>query len=54
MLATVRDDVVVIGATAVQVALAGREAAVTPTRDIDAGTRTEAVGRSGAWQVARL
>ena len=50
VLAPVRDDVVVIGATAVQIALAGREAAVTPTRDIDAGTRTEAVDRI----VARL
>ena len=45
VLASVRDDVVVIGATAVQVALAGRDVVVTPTRDIDAGTRTEVVDR---------
>jgi hypothetical protein len=41
----VRDDVVVIGASAVRVALDGRDAVITPTRDVDAGTQTEAVER---------
>jgi hypothetical protein len=50
VLGPVRDDVVVIGASAVRVALDGRDASVTPTRDIDAGTQTEAVERI----VARL
>lgn len=45
VLAPVRDDIVVIGASAVRVALDGQEVALTPTRDIDAGTRTEAVER---------
>lgn len=33
VLAPVRDDVVVIGAIAVQIALDGHSAALTPTRD---------------------
>lgn len=41
----IRDDVVVIGAVAVQVALDGREVLLTPTRDIDAGVATEAAER---------
>lgn len=45
VLAPVRDDVVVIGASAVRVALDGRDVAVTPTRDVDAGTRIEVVER---------
>ena len=44
-LASVRDDVVVIGASAVRVALHGRDVSVSPTRDVDAGTPTEAVER---------
>jgi hypothetical protein len=34
VLAPVRDDIVVIGAVAVQVALDGYDAALTPTRDV--------------------
>lgn len=45
VLGPVRDDVVVIGASAVRIALAGYDAPLTPTRDVDAGTRTEAVER---------
>lgn len=44
-LAPVRDDVVVIGASAVHVALHGRDVPLSPTRDVDAGTRTEDVDR---------
>ncbi|MDP2713157.1 MAG: hypothetical protein Q8O56_18250 [Solirubrobacteraceae bacterium] len=44
-LAAVRDDIVVIGASAVRVALHGRDVALSPTRDVDAGTRTEDVDR---------
>jgi hypothetical protein len=45
VLAPLRDDVVVIGALAVQVALAGHDVALTPTRDVDAGVATDAVER---------
>lgn len=45
VLARVRDDVVVIGASAVRVALDGHDVAITPTRDIDAGTSVAAVDR---------
>lgn len=45
VLEAVRDDLVVIGAVAVQVALAGHEVAVTPTRDVDAGVANDAVER---------
>lgn len=41
----IRDDVVVIGAVAVQVALDGHEVVLTPTRDVDAGIATEAAER---------
>jgi len=44
-LAPVRDDVVVIGASAVRVALHGRDVPVSPTSDVDAGTTVEAVDR---------
>ena len=37
VLESIRDDVVVIGALAVQVALDGQAVALAPTRDIDAG-----------------
>lgn len=43
VLARVRDDVVVIGASAVRVALDGHDVAITPTRDVDAGTSVAAV-----------
>lgn len=43
VLARVRDDVVVIGASAVRVALDGHDAVITPTRDVDAGTSVAAV-----------
>ena len=43
VLADVRDDVVVIGAVAVQAHLADCEVALTPTRDVDAGIATDAV-----------
>lgn len=45
ILEPIRDEVVVIGALAVQIALDGRDVALTPTRDIDAGVATEAVDR---------
>ena len=45
ILEPIRDEVVVIGALAVQIALDGRDVALTPTRDIDAGVSTEAVDR---------
>lgn len=41
VLEAVRDYVVVIGATAVQVALDGEQVALTPTRDVDAGIAGE-------------
>jgi hypothetical protein len=41
----IRDDVVVIGAVAVQVALDGQVVALTPTRDVDAGVATDAAER---------
>jgi hypothetical protein len=41
----IRDDVVVIGAVAVQVALDGHEVVLTPTRDVDAGVATDAAER---------
>ena len=44
-LAPVRDDVVVIGASAIRVALHGREVPVSPTSDVDAGTTVEAAER---------
>lgn len=37
ILETVKDDLVVVGALAVQIALDGHEAALTPTLDVDAG-----------------
>jgi hypothetical protein len=43
LLAPVRDDVVIIGAVAVQIALDGHPAALTPTRDVDVAVQTEAV-----------
>jgi hypothetical protein len=49
----IRDDVVVIGAVAVQVALDGHEVALTPTRDVDAGVATDAVERVVAHLEAR-
>ena len=45
VLEPVRDDVVIVGAVAVQVALDGHDIALTPTRDIDAGVKTAAVHR---------
>jgi hypothetical protein len=45
VLEPVRDDVVIIGAVAVQVALDGHDVALTPTRDIDAGVKTAVVQR---------
>ncbi len=44
-LAPVRDDVVVIGASAIRVALHGREVPVSPTSDVDVGTTVEAAER---------
>jgi hypothetical protein len=41
----VREEVVVIGAVAVQVVLDGQDAILTPTRDLDAGVATDAVQR---------
>lgn len=41
----IRDEVVVIGALAVQIALDGHDVALTPTRDVDAGVETAAVER---------
>jgi len=43
VLAPVKDQVIVIGALAVQIALDASGASVTPTRDVDAGLRTEDV-----------
>lgn len=43
VLAPIRENVVVIGALAVQVALDGHGVNLTPTRDVDAGVRTDAV-----------
>jgi hypothetical protein len=55
VLAPVREDIVVIGAIAVQIALEGQEAALTPTRDVDGAVKTEAVDRVVAQlQAARL
>jgi len=45
ILEPIRDEIVVIGALAVQVALDGRDVALTPTADVDAGVETEAVDR---------
>jgi hypothetical protein len=53
VLAGVRDDVVVIGAVAVQAHLADREVALTPTRDVDAGIATDAADRVVAHLEAR-
>ncbi|MTD47293.1 hypothetical protein GKE82_24110 [Conexibacter sp. W3-3-2] len=44
-LAPVRNDIVVVGASAIRVALHGREVPVSPTRDVDAGTSIEAAER---------
>lgn len=41
----IREEIVVIGAVAVQVALDGENAMLTPTRDLDAGVATDAVPR---------
>jgi hypothetical protein len=41
----IRGDVVVIGAIAVQVALADSDVVLTPTRDVDAGVATDAAER---------
>lgn len=40
-----RDHLTVIGALAVQIALDGHDIALTPTRDVDAGTDSEQVAR---------
>jgi hypothetical protein len=45
ILEPIREEVVVIGALAVQIALDGRDVALAPTGDIDAGVATEAVDR---------
>lgn len=45
ILEPIQDDVVVIGALAVQIALDGHDVALTPTRDVDAGVATDAVDR---------
>lgn len=45
VLEPIRDDVVVIGALAVQIALDGHDVALAVTRDVDAGVATDAVGR---------
>ena len=45
VLEPVREDVVVIGALAVQIALDGHDVALTPTRDVDAGIPIEKVER---------
>lgn len=45
VLAPIREDVVVIGALAVQIALDGHEVNLSPTRDVDAGVKTEDVER---------
>ena len=41
MLRLVRDDIIVIGASAIQIALEGHEFELTTTRDIDAGSSTD-------------
>jgi hypothetical protein len=41
----IRNEIVVIGAVAVQVALDGHEVVLTPTRDVDAGVATDDVKR---------
>ena len=41
----IRNEIVVIGAVAVQVALDGHEVVFTPTRDVDAGVATDDVKR---------
>jgi hypothetical protein len=46
VLAPVRDDVVVIGAVAVQAALDGHAVALTPTRDVDGAVKTDRVDAS--------
>lgn len=43
VLGAVKDDVVVVGAAAIEVALHGATAAITPTRDVDAVVGTESV-----------
>lgn len=43
ILEPIRDDIVVIGALAVQIALDGHDVALTPTMDVDAGTSIEKV-----------
>jgi hypothetical protein len=45
VLAPVRDEVVVFGAVALQVALSGSRASVAPTRDVDLAVRAEDAGR---------
>ena len=45
VLEPIKDDVIVIGAVAVQVALDGANVALTPTRDVDAGVETDVVQR---------
>lgn len=45
ILQPVRSDITVIGAVAVQIALDGRDIALTPTGDIDAGTSAELATR---------
>lgn len=45
VLGPVREDLVVIGAVAVQVALDGHDVPLTPTRDVDAGVRHDAIER---------
>jgi hypothetical protein len=45
VLEPVRDELVIIGAEAIQVALDGQDVALTPTRDIDAGIDSTAVDR---------
>lgn len=44
-LVAVRDDVVVFGASAITVALHGRPAAITPTRDVDVRTTADDAAR---------
>lgn len=53
VLAPIRDDVVVIGAIAVQVALDGHDVSLTATRDVDVGVATDAVGHVVAHLEAR-
>jgi len=45
VLEPIRDDVVVIGALAVQIVLDEHDVALTPTSDVDAGVETDAVDR---------